>query len=107
MPVYVIERLIEPETFAMGPRLSQQAIKMINEQFPDLVWLHSHIVEADDGGTVRTFCIYESPNEQMIRDHATATDTGIRVINVYPLAGDVAPSDIPPEGAPTPDSYFS
>jgi hypothetical protein len=106
MPVYVIERLIEPETFAMGPRLSQKAMRLINDQFPDLVWLHSHVVEADETGAVRTFCVYESPNEELVRGHNEAIG-GVKIVNIYQLAGDVAPADIPPEGEPTADGYFS
>lgn len=106
MPRYVIERLIEPETFHLGPRLSQKAIRLINEQYPELVWLHSHIVESDGEGLVRAFCVYESPNEELLRQHNEAIG-GITIVNVYPIAGDVAPEDIPPEGERTAERYFS
>jgi hypothetical protein len=106
VPRYVVERMIEPETFSLGPKLSQKALRLIDEQFGGLAWVHSHIVEADDSGKVRTFCIYDSPNEQMLIDHAAAIG-GHKVLNVYPLAGDVDPGDIPAEGEPTSDSYFS
>lgn len=104
MPRYVIERVIEPEAFKLGPRLSQRSLRLIKENYPELVWLHSHIVESDPDGRVRAFCVYESPDEQLIREHSDAIG-GMAILNIYPLAGDIAPADIPPEGEPTPDRY--
>ncbi len=69
-------------------------------------WEHSHVVESDEQGEVRTFCIYTAPNEEMLRAHALAVGNHV-VLNVYELAGDVAPADIPAEGQRTPQGYFS
>ncbi len=105
MPRYVVERLFDPRKVQLGPKLSQRSIRLIRERFPDIVWEHSHILESDDDGVVRTFCIYSAPDEDTIRQHAAAL-ADHTVVNVHPIAGDVAPADIPPEGAPTPERYF-
>lgn len=41
-----------------------------NRQFPEIDWLHSHIIETDDD--LITYCIYEAPDAQYCRDHAAA-----------------------------------
>jgi len=30
------------------------------------VWDHSHVV-LDESGTVRTYCVYDAPNEELVR----------------------------------------
>jgi hypothetical protein len=105
VPRYVIERLFDVAKAPLGPKTSQRALRLIEEEFTGLVWLHSHIVEATDDGLVRTFCIYEAANEDALRQHAQAVG-GHVVLNVYRLSGDVSPADIPPEGSDTPETFF-
>jgi hypothetical protein len=106
MPRYLIERLFDQRKEKLGPATSQRAIRLVKEDFPGLAWEHSHVVESDEEGAVRTFCIYTAPNEQMLRAHALAIGQHV-VLNVYELAGDVAPADIPAEGERVEDDYFS
>lgn len=102
MPRYVVERLFDQRE--PTPRDSQLSKRLIGEEFTDLVWEHTHVVDADSDGAVRTFCIYTAPNEQRIREHA-ARLLEHTIVNIYELAADVAPSDIPGEGEPLPDRY--
>ena len=102
MPRYVVERLFDQRE--PTPSDSQLAKRLIAGDFSDLVWEHSHVVESDDAGAVRTFCIYSGPNEERIREHA-ALLCPHTIINIYEIAADVTPEDIPPEGESTPRRY--
>jgi len=45
-------------------------------------------------GTVRTYCVYDAPDEAAIHEHAIAL--GRHVVDVvYEIAGDVTPDDYP------------
>jgi hypothetical protein len=105
MPRYVVERLFDQTKEKLTPRTSQKAIRLIEGEFRSLVWEHSHVVASTDDGLVRTFCIYQAPDAETLRAHAASVG-GHLVINVYELAGDVAPVDIPPEGEEAPE-FFS
>jgi hypothetical protein len=100
MPRYVVERVFDQKLEKLSPRTSQKAMRLMAEQFASLVWEHSHIVASTDEGIVRTFCIYQAPDPETVRAHA-ASIGGHVVVNVYELAGDVTPADIPPEGQDT------
>lgn len=106
MPRYLIERLFDQRQEKLGPATSQRSIRLAEENFPELAWEHSHVVASDEQGAVRTFCIYTAPNEEVLRAHALAIGQHV-VLNVYELAGDVAPADIPAEGKPVTNDYFS
>ncbi len=71
MPQYVIELHFGKIRFAdldePGWVARRQAA---NEQFPEIVWEHSYIIESDD--ELLTYCIYQAPNAQYVRDHAAA-----------------------------------
>jgi hypothetical protein len=46
----------------------------------------------DEEGTVTSFCIYASPNTDLIREHAEML--GDHSINrIYEIGGDVSPAD--------------
>jgi hypothetical protein len=52
-------------------------------------------VVVDDDGTVWTYCVYEAPTEEMVRDHSN--DLGRHTLEaVSEIAGDVTPADFPP-----------
>jgi hypothetical protein len=76
------------------PRLGRRSRELIEEQFPDVIWLHSHVT-IDEDGHVRTFCVYDAPNEEAIRQHSKALGYHI-VDGIYEVAGDVTPADFPP-----------
>jgi hypothetical protein len=88
-------------TFTVGadrmPEVGRRSRSIIEEQFPDVVWEHSHVT-VDDQAIVRTFCIYEAPNEDVLHRHAAALGEH-EVSSVLEIAGDVTPGDFPPEPA--------
>jgi hypothetical protein len=105
MPRYMIERLFdqgEPPT----PAASQLAIRLMEEDFSDLTWEHSHVIVDDDNGYVRTFCVYQAPDAQRVYDHSSCL-VKHTILNIYEIEADVAPADIPPEGEPLPNRYVS
>ena len=66
MPRYLVERqfdVVQEQMDAVGRRSRH----LTEEQFPEIVWEHSHVV-VDDAGLVKTFCVYDAPNEEMVRD---------------------------------------
>lgn len=93
MARYLIERvwedMDEEEMDAMGP-ISK---KIATEHFPQIRWEHSHVV-MDSAGTLKSFCIYSSPNEDLLRDHAQQLGHHA-VTNIYEIGGDISPSDFP------------
>jgi hypothetical protein len=51
-------------------------------------------VVVDESGLVKTFCVYDAPNEQSVRDHSAAL--GQHTLDeLHVIAGDVTPSDFP------------
>ena len=92
MPRYVIERTWTVDRDGMrgiGRRSKQIAV----EQFPEIVWEHSHVV-MDSDGVLKSFCIYEAPDEDMVRRHAELLGSHV-VDHVYEIGGDVSPDDFP------------
>lgn len=67
MPQFLIERQI-PGIERMTPSELQAVARKSNRVLADLGsqirWLHSYIVDG------RTFCLYEAPDEDLIREHA-------------------------------------
>jgi hypothetical protein len=92
-PKYIIERAFEVGEGGM-PEIGRRSRQIIEDQFPDVVWLHSHVT-VDNDGHVRTFCIYEAPNEEAIHEHSRLLGYHI-VDGIREIAGDVTPEDFPP-----------
>ena len=92
MTRYLLERTYSIEEDEM-PALGQRTKAIAAEQFPELVWEHSHVV-ADESGTIKSFCVYEAPSAEMLRDHAAVVGAH-QVECVYEIGGDVTPADIP------------
>jgi len=93
MTRYLVERVWDPleeeEMSAKGP-LSKQILKE-NAQFSPVVWEHSHTV-MDEDGRIKSYCVYSSPNTDLIREHAHLLG-GHSVIHIYEIGGDVSPDD--------------
>jgi hypothetical protein len=68
MPRYVIERNYTVEE-AEVPVVATRSKRLVQDNFPEIVWEHSHVV-LDDDGTPKSFCIYDAPTEAMVREHA-------------------------------------
>ena len=68
MPRYVIERVYTVDE-ADVPAVAARSKRLVVEEYPDIVWEHSHVV-LDDDGTPKSFCVYDAPTETMVRAHA-------------------------------------
>jgi hypothetical protein len=93
MPRYLVER-----QFSVGeeqmPEVGRRSRQIVEKQFPEIRWEHSHVA-VDEGGGVKTFCLYEAPTEDVVRQHAQVL--GLHQIQaIYEIAGDVTPADFPP-----------
>jgi hypothetical protein len=68
MPKYVIEREL-PGAGKLTPQelqaVSQKSCAVLRNLGPAIQWVHSYVT--DD----KIYCIYNAPNEQMIREHAS------------------------------------
>jgi hypothetical protein len=92
VPRYLIERSFTVSFEEMSP-VGPDAKRLLKERFPDISWEHSHVVVGKDG-KVRSFCIYEAPDEAMVRAHALLL--GWHTVDViHEIAGDASPGDYP------------
>jgi uncharacterized protein DUF4242 len=93
MPRYMIERVWDPmqeeEMAAKGP-LSKRILTE-DERFSRVVWEHSHMV-MDEDGQLKSFCVYSSPNTELIREHAEKLGDHV-VTHIYEIGGDISPAD--------------
>ncbi|HEX6490364.1 MAG TPA: nickel-binding protein [Gaiellaceae bacterium] len=92
MTRYLVIRRFEVGTEQM-PAVGLRSRELAEESFPDITWEHSHVV-VDDEGTVRTFCVYDAPSEEIVRAHSRML--GKHTIDeLHEIAGDVTPADFP------------
>ena len=67
MPKYVIEREI-PGAGKLSPEqlkgISQTSCGVLNKMGSQIQWVHSYVTND------KIYCIYNAPNEDMIREHA-------------------------------------
>ena len=94
MPRYVIERAYTVEE-ADVPVVATRSKRIARDDFPEIVWEHSHVV-LDSDGTPKSFCIYGAPSEEMVRTHADQLGDHT-IVAIYEIAGDVTPDDFPLE----------
>jgi hypothetical protein len=92
MTRFLIERSYQVGMDQM-PQVGKRSREVRNEQFPEIIWEHSHVV-MDDSGTVKSFCIYDAPSEDVVRSHADQLGMH-NVVAIYEIAGDVTPEDFP------------
>jgi len=92
MPRYLVERQFEVQHDGM-PQVGSKSRKILVEEMPEVTWELSHVA-LDDSGGVKTYCIYDAPNEDAILNHAHALGAH-NVVVVAELAGDVRPEDFP------------
>ena len=67
MPKYVIEREIPGAgqlTAEQLKAISQAYCSVLGKMGPQIQWVHSYVT------TDKIYCIYNAPNEEMIREHA-------------------------------------
>jgi len=76
------------------PMVGRKSRQAIEEYFPEITWEHSHVV-VDAEGNVSTYCVYDAPNEEAVREHSK--ELGLHYIaELFEIAGDVSPADFPP-----------
>ena len=75
------------------PVVGRRSREIVEDELPQIVWEHSHVV-VDDDGLVRTFCVYEAPNAEMVRDHSSRLGQH-RIDSLDEIIGDVTPADFP------------
>jgi Nickel responsive protein SCO4226-like len=92
MPRYLVVRTFTVDPDEM-PQVGRRSRVIAEEQFPQIVWEHSHVV-VDDQGLVRTFCVYEAPDKDTVRQHAALLGQHT-VDELEEIAGDVTPADFP------------
>ena len=93
MPRYLIERQFDISEDRM-PEVGRRSRQIVEEQFPEITWEYSHVA-VDEGGGVKTFCLYGAPTEAVVREHAEQLGFH-KIIAIYEMAGDVTPADFPP-----------
>jgi hypothetical protein len=92
MPRFVVERSfaqITDEDFLAAAVVMDRTVV---ERFPEITWEHSHVCVDEDGG-ITTFCVYEAPDAQAIREHAEAFGRH-SVVRIYELLEDLTPLDV-------------
>jgi hypothetical protein len=76
------------------PVVGRRSRELVENEFPEITWEHSHVV-VDGDGYVSTYCVYGAPSEDAVRAHAKRLgDHTIEVLDE--IAGDVTPADFPP-----------
>ena len=93
MPRYLIVRSFEVDESQMPP-IGRRSRELVEGDFPQITWEHSHVV-VDDEGFVQTYCVYEAPNEEMVREHSSRLGQH-EITMLREIAGDVSPADFPP-----------
>ena len=92
MPDYMIVRSFDCGEADM-PEVGTRSRQLIEEKYQEVIWRHSHVV-VDDEGNVRTYCVYQAPDEDTVRAHSR--DLGRHGIDsIEEIAGDVTPADFP------------
>ena len=76
------------------PAVGRRSRELTEQEFPEITWEHSHVV-VDDDGLVRTYCVYEAPDEETVRQHGSKLGRH-KIDALVEIAGDVTPADFPP-----------
>src|SRR5687767_5993291 len=92
MPRFMIERsfgvITDEEMLAAAVRSDRTA----QERFPGITWEHSHVCVEPDGA-IKTYCVYEAPSEDVVREHAVVLG-GHSITRVLEIADDVTPQEV-------------
>jgi hypothetical protein len=92
MPRFMIVRAFDCGEAEM-PTVGRRSRELLETKFSEVTWEHSHVV-VDETGKVRTFCIYDAPDEDAVLAHSV--QLGMHgVVSIDEIAGDVTPADFP------------
>lgn len=92
MPRYLIERTYTVDMDSV-PAAATRSKAIGHYHYPEIVWEHSHVV-LDSDGTPKSFCIYDAPSEELVREHAQRMGDHT-IEKIFEIAGDVTPDDFP------------
>jgi hypothetical protein len=92
MPRYLIERDYGQAEQEAMQNIGVRTKQIAKESFPDVMWEHSHVVSDESG--IKSFCVYEAPNEKRLREHGDMVREHT-ITRIYEIAGDVTPADFP------------
>ena len=98
MPRFLIERSYTVDVDEV-PTVATRSKAIGHYRYPQIVWEHSHVV-VDEDGTPKSFCVYDAPTEEMVREHADRLGDH-SVVRIFEIAGDVTPDDFPLIDDPT------
>jgi hypothetical protein len=90
MPRYLIERDYGPAEQEAMQNIGRRMKQVAEESFPEVTWEHSHVVSDETG--VKSYCVYEAPNEERLREHGDMVRQHT-IVRIYEIAGDVTPAD--------------
>ena len=93
MPRYLVIRRFSVTEGEM-PAVGRRSRELVDNDFPEITWEHSHVV-VDSDGNVSTYCVYGGPNEDIVREHSKRLGEH-KLEALYEIAGDVSPADYPP-----------
>lgn len=93
MPRFLVERVFGEVDDKRLQELGARSKRVAVEEFPEVTWEHSHVV-VDDDGQSRTFCVYDAPTEDVVRQHALRLGFH-EIARIYEIGGDVSPDDFP------------
>jgi hypothetical protein len=77
MPMYLIERNIPGIECMSGEELKSVARRsnsVLADLGSEIQWMHSYVVNG------KTYCVYQAPDEELIREHARMTGFPCNVI---------------------------
>jgi hypothetical protein len=97
VPRYLVERTYTVDQDRL-PAVATRSRRLGRDQFPEIVWEHSHVV-MDAQGTLKSFCVYDAPSEAMVREHSKQLGDHF-VEQIFEIAGDVTPEDFPLDAEP-------
>jgi hypothetical protein len=92
MPRYMIVRSFDVGEAEM-PGVGRRSRELVESEFPEVTWEHSHVV-VDDTGLVRTFCVYDAPSEDVVVAHSSRLGRH-EIDSIHEIVGDVTPADFP------------
>ena len=75
------------------PAVGRRSREIVDHELPEITWELSHVV-VDDNGLVRTFCVYDAPNEELVLEHSSRLGQH-RIDSLDEIVGDVTPADFP------------
>jgi uncharacterized protein DUF4242 len=75
------------------PAVGRRSRAIVDHELPEITWELSHVV-VDDNGLVRTFCVYDAPNEELVLEHSSRLGQH-RIDSLDEIVGDVTPADFP------------